>query len=124
MKLSRHLGARLAALALGLSGLAMAADKAPAWWHSSVTVVNKSKFDIHHIFLSESDNPHWGEDQLGKDILEQGDSLKLTHLECDDYDIKFVDEDGDECVVEEVNLCLEEAKWVITTKDLLECEGW
>ena len=40
-----------------------------------------------------------------RDVLAKGDSITLTHIECDTYDIKVVDEDGDECVIEEVDLC-------------------
>ena len=91
---------------------------------ATIEVVNKSKWDIHHLYLSSSDERHWGPDQLGDDILEPGDSFTLTHLACDDYDIKVVDEDGDECVIEEVELCREDSIWKLTDKELLSCEGY
>ncbi|HEX8412174.1 MAG TPA: hypothetical protein VF883_25210 [Thermoanaerobaculia bacterium] len=91
---------------------------------ATVKVINQSKWEIHHLFLSASDESEWGEDQLGEDVLTKGDSLTLTAIPCDTYDIKVVDEDGDECVIEAVDLCRDNSYWKITDKDLLECEGY
>jgi hypothetical protein len=109
----------LAALLLcSLTMPAFAARKA------NVKVINQSKWEIHHIFLSSSDEAEWGEDQLEDDILTKGDSLTLTSIPCDLYDIKVIDEDGDECVIEQVDLCGDSSYWKITDKALLECEGY
>jgi len=91
---------------------------------ATVKIINQSKWEIHHIFLSSTDDDHWGPDQLGEDVLAKGESLTLTNIECFTYDIKVVDEDGDECVIDEVELCGDESYWKITDKDLLECEGY
>ena len=89
---------------------------------ASATLFNESRWDIHRLFVSPTHESHWGPDQLGKYILESGTSFTLTDIDCGDYDVKLVDEDGDECVVVEVYLCgAEEA--VLTDRDLLECEG-
>jgi hypothetical protein len=109
----------LAALALLLCLPAFAAHKKKA----TIKVVNQSKWEIHHLYLSSTSDKHWGEDQLGDEVIDTGESFTLTHIDCDDYDIKLVDEDGDECVVEEVNLCGEETVWKITDKILLKCEN-
>lgn len=121
----RFAAALLAASALLLGSAAEAGKKKkskPANWDASVTFVNKTSWDIHHVFLSPSDVDSWGPDQLGEDVLEVGGTFTLTGIECDWYDIKLVDEDGDECVVEEIDLCVEDERWVITNKDLLACE--
>ena len=107
-------------LALVLCSLATPAFAAKA----TVKVINQSKWEIHHIFLSASAEDEWGPDQLDDEILTKGDSLTLTGIDCDLYDIKVVDEDGDECIIEEVDLCNDESYWKITDKDLLECEGY
>ena len=91
---------------------------------ATVKVINQSKWEIHHLFLSASDDSEWGPDQLEDEILTKGDSLTLTSIPCDTYDIKVVDEDGDECVIEAVDLCRDNSFWKITDKDLLECEGY
>jgi hypothetical protein len=38
--------------------------------------------------------------------------------------VKLVDEDGDECVVEEVDICGTNDTWEIKNKDLLACQGF
>jgi hypothetical protein len=98
---------------------ALAKDKAKA----TIKVVNQSKWEIHHLYLSASDEENWGPDQLGDETIGTGESFTLTHIDCGDYDIKLVDEDGDECVVEEVNLCGDSTVWKITDKILLKCEN-
>ncbi|HEX7808158.1 MAG TPA: hypothetical protein VF608_05530 [Thermoanaerobaculia bacterium] len=110
---------------LTLSALLLCALTAPAFADkATVKVINQSKWEIHHIFLSSSDDQHWGEDQLEDEILAKGDSLLLHGIPCDTYDIKVVDEDGDECIIEQVELCGDDSYWKITDKDLLECEGY
>ena len=37
--------------------------------------------------------------------------------------MRVVDEDGDECVIEDVGLCATKDTWVITDKDLLGCQA-
>ena len=91
---------------------------------ASVKIINQSKWEIHQLYLSSSSEESWGPDQLGEHVLTKGDEYTLTNIPCDDYDIKVVDEDGDECVIEEVRLCGDESYWKITDKDLLECEGY
>lgn len=91
---------------------------------ATIRVVNRSKWEIHHLYLSSTTEKSWGPDQLGDDVIEaQGGSYKLTNIRCDNYDIKIVDEDGDECVVENVNLCGDDTVWRITDKILLACEN-
>lgn len=63
---------------------------------ATVKIINQSKWEIHHIFLSSSDDQEWGPDQLEDEVLAKGDSLTLTGIDCDLYDIQVVDEDGDE----------------------------
>jgi hypothetical protein len=91
---------------------------------ATVKVINQSKWEIHHLFLSSSSEEEWGPDQLEDEILTKGDQVTLSDIPCDEYDIKVVDEDGDECIIEAVDLCKDHSFWKITDKDLLECEGY
>jgi len=91
---------------------------------ATVKIINQSKWEIHHVYLSSSGDDEWGPDQLEDEILAKGDSLTLTDIACDLYDVKVVDEDGDECVIEEVDLCNDHSYWKITDKQLLACEGY
>jgi hypothetical protein len=109
----------LAALvALAFAGTAQAGK-----FDSVVTVRNGSLWEIHQMYLSSVEEEEWGPDQLGEQIIEaQGGSFKLTGVPCDSYDVRLVDEDGDECVVREVDLCGDDATWSISDEDLLECQ--
>jgi len=109
-----------------VAALLLLAASAPAFAAKKMTtikVVNQSKWEIHHLFLSSTTDHEWGPDQLGDDVISSGESFTLTDIQCDKYDIRVVDEDGDECVVENVKLCGEETVWKITDKILLSCEG-
>jgi hypothetical protein len=109
---------------VGLSVLCLIAMAAPAFaGGASVKVINQSKWEIHHLFISPADENHWGPDQLGEDVLTKGDSFTITNIPCDDYDVKVVDEDGDECVIEGAHLCHDDSFWKITDKELLSCEN-
>ena len=90
---------------------------------ASVKVINQSKWEIHHLYLSPASNRHWGPDQLGESVIGTGESFTLTGIHCDHYDIRIVDEDGDECVISDVSLCRDRSYWKITDKALLDCEN-
>ncbi|HET8897637.1 MAG TPA: hypothetical protein VFN09_02475 [Rhodanobacteraceae bacterium] len=89
---------------------------------SDVVFVNQSSWDIHEVYLSPASQSTWGEDFLGDDILAHGDELTITDVEEGKWDVKVVDEDGDECVIEDVYLNSDD-KWVIKDKDLLACQA-
>jgi hypothetical protein len=110
---------------LALATLLLCSTAAPAFAKgATVKVINQSKWEIHHIYLSSANDDDWGPDQLEDAILAKGESLTLHSIPCDDYDIKVTDEDGDECVIEGVSLCKDNSYWKITDKDLLKCEGY
>jgi len=90
---------------------------------SSVKIINGSKWDIHHLFIAPASSDKWGPDQLEDNIIQSGQSFTINNIPCDEYDVKVVDEDGDECVIEAAKLCSDHY-WKITDEDLLECEGY
>lgn len=90
---------------------------------SRVIVVNESSWAIHEMYFSPTDETEWGEDQLGAQTIETGEQFTLSGIPCDTWDVKVVDEDGDECVVENVALCKDTDKWVINDSDLLGCQA-
>ena len=91
---------------------------------ANVKVINQSKWELHHMFVSSIGDNQWGPDQFEDNILAPGESFRLTKIPCDVYDIKVVDEDGDECVIDEVDLCRDNSSWRVTDSDLLQCEGY
>jgi len=112
-----------AALA-ALFALAFAGSAQAGKYDSVVTVRNNSLWEIHQMYLSSVDEEEWGPDQLGEQIIDaEGGGFKLSGVPCDSYDVRLVDEDGDECVVREVDLCAGSETWVITDEDLLTCQN-
>lgn len=106
-----------------VGGLCVAALLVPAAAQASnVTIKNKSDWSIQHFFLSPTDVEKWGPDQLGDDVVGTGDTFTLTGVPCDTFDVRLVDEDGDECIVTEVDICADNG-WVISNDDLLECQA-
>ncbi len=91
---------------------------------SDVTIVNDSNYTIYYLYVSPTSDNMWGEDQLGSEVISaNGGSFTLTNIPCDSYDVRLVDEDEDECVVEGVDICVDSG-WHITNEDLLSCEGY
>ncbi len=88
---------------------------------SSLTIRNSSSFAFVEINLSPVGELSWGADLLGSDIMEPGDTLELSGIECDDYDVRVIDEDLDECIVSSVELCFDDLEWVINDSELAGC---
>lgn len=107
----------LVLLAVFASGAALAGK-----YDAKVTILNNSSWDIHELYLSSTGDDEWGPDQLGSDVIGNDVSYELHSIPCDDYDVRLVDEDGDECVVEDVSLCADSDTWEITDEDLLACQ--
>jgi hypothetical protein len=93
------------------------------WWHSSVTIENSSDWAIQHIYLSPFDAVGWGADQLTDTTIKKGERLELKGIDCDTYDIKIVDEAGDECIVQDIDLCLQDATWSLDNDELVGCQS-
>jgi hypothetical protein len=87
-------------------------------------IVNKSKYAIHHLYLSPSDKNTWGKDQLGSKVINPGASFTLQGIPCGLYDIKVADQDGDTCEIREVAMCRDHTHWELTNDSLLKCEGF
>lgn len=89
---------------------------------SKVKLVNSSNWAIEQMYLSSVDEEEWGPDQLGHHVIKPGETFTLSNIPCGLWDVKLVDEDGDECVVESVEVCKSET-WNVTSKDLLKCQA-
>lgn len=89
---------------------------------AKVVFVNQSSWEIHEVYFSPASQNDWGEDHLGSEVLEKGDSLTLTGVSAGRWDVRIVDEDGDQCVLEDVKIDGAD-KWVITDEDLLGCQA-
>lgn len=113
------MGALLAVTALGALAPRVEAEAKKA----AVTVVNQSDWTIVELYLSPTDETSWGPDQLAQHTIGPGESFKLSGIPCSTWDVRLVDEDEDECVVESVDICANKETWTITSKDLLRCQA-
>jgi hypothetical protein len=97
----------------------------PAAASSTVTVQNYSSWSIHYLYLSPSSTTSWGSDRLGegRTIPADGGSFAMYSISCDTYDVRLVDEDGDECVMKGVRLCGANQTWTFTNDNLLACQA-
>jgi len=90
---------------------------------TSIQIVNASSWSIDSLYLSPSKASRWGPDQLEGQALESGEFFALTDVDCGRYDVRLVDEDGGDCVIEGVDLCGKRETWQITDDELLSCEA-
>jgi hypothetical protein len=79
---------------------------------SSLLVSNHSDFEIHEIYVTPVDSSTWGANLLANDILMPGEST-LLGIQCGTYDAMLVDETGAICEVSAVDLCYDDADWII-----------
>ncbi|MEW6368219.1 MAG: hypothetical protein AB1714_26620 [Acidobacteriota bacterium] len=71
------------------------------------TFVNNTGQPIVNLFLKPTDGKDWGEDILGVDVLEDGDSVSITFAGYDDcvWDLMANDKDENVYMIEDVDLC-------------------
>jgi hypothetical protein len=80
----------LAVMGLMTMGLPALADA-----QSRITIKNSTGADIYELYVSDSGTNDWEEDVLGRDILENGDSLRLRiNGSYQKFDLKSVDGNG------------------------------
>ena len=79
---------------------------------STLTVVNQSDYAVTELYLTSSVDLGWGSNVLRGDVLLPAEQISLA-VSCDVYDALLVDEDGVECQLDDIDLCLNDATWVI-----------
>lgn len=105
------------------AALVLASATAFAGNESAVTISNESSWEIHQFYLSPANQQAWGPDQLRDQVIATEATFTLQGIPCGEYDVRLVDEDGDECVVGAVPLCADNDQWVISDDDLLACQA-
>jgi hypothetical protein len=71
------------------------------------TLVNETGFAITNVFISPNTQKEWGEDVMGKDVLEDGGSVDIKFSPKEDeavWDIKVTDKEGNEVFWEDIDL--------------------
>jgi hypothetical protein len=89
---------------------------------ASLTVVNDSDFVIEEIYLTADDARGWGANFLSNDVLFPGEELVLA-VDCGYYDALLIDEDGVECELDGIDLCLNDATWYIRNNTCVAFEA-
>jgi hypothetical protein len=79
---------------------------------SSLRVSNQSDFAIHEMYVTPVESSSWGRDLLGSDVLYPGESM-LLGLDCGTYDAMLIDETGAVCEITNLDLCFDDADWII-----------
>lgn len=86
-----------------------------------LTIRNLSEYDIYQLFISSSELTRWGPNLLGWGVLSSGTYWTISEVVTGEYDVKFVDEDGDDCVLRNIPIT-KNTVWDLTTDWLLRCE--
>lgn len=72
------------------------------------TLVNKTGITIAEVYVSPSKDDEWGEDVMGKDVLENNKSVDITFsrsAKACKWDLKVVDEDKHSIEWTDLDLC-------------------
>src|SRR2546425_4427500 len=92
-----------ALLMTGVMSTAALADK------RDFNLNNNSDYVISHAYVSSSTDPDWGDDILGKDVLNPGEVWQVGFDRGDDstcvWDVKVVTQEGFELKMPQINLC-------------------
>jgi hypothetical protein len=71
-------------------------------------LVNKTGLTIDELYVSPTHDNEWGEDVLGKDVLKNNENVEIKFSRKETacvWDIKIVDEDDDDVIWTEIDLC-------------------
>lgn len=120
MKTLRSFACTLAALGSIALATGCVSDSGP---DATLTVFNDSGFTIVELNLVPNFAGTWGRDYLGGHDLLDGEEITLA-VECGTYDVRLIDEDDFVCEVLDVDLCLNNADFVITPTTLEDCDNF
>ncbi len=91
----------------------------------TVSLKNTSSFDIYSIQLTPYDEVSWGQNLVAGDALMHGETTKVSVFDCKKYDLRMVDDENVECIIQDIDLCFEDKEWSIDDATLSVCAaGW
>lgn len=79
---------------------------------ATLRVQNSSDFDIVELHVAPVGTTTWGPNLIVGDTLAPGDSLTVGVV-CDTYDVRLVDDSGVPCELNDLDLCLNDADFII-----------
>ncbi len=84
----------------------------------TLTIINDlRRFTIHFVYISPSESDSWGRDRLGTDNILAPEERIMLELEKGTYDIRIVDEDGEEYIKRNLQLN-SDYTWQVRLSDL------
>jgi len=82
----------------------------PAWADSrDFDLVNATGYPIKHVFIDQSSSDEWTDDILGRDILDNGETVSITFGQAEKgckWDLKVIYTDDESAVWSGFNLCV------------------
>lgn len=87
-------------------------DPGPSGPDSILHVENRSDFTVVTLQVAPVGTTGWGPNLLRDGALDPGDSIDLG-VACDTYDARLIDETGVDCQLNNIDLCLNDADWII-----------
>jgi hypothetical protein len=88
---------------------------------STLTIENDSVYTINEIHIKPGTLGRWRPDILDG-VLHSGNHVDITDIPTGTWDIKFVDQDNEECILRRVRIT-RSTTWTLTTNWLERCEG-
>ena len=79
---------------------------------ATLRVENRSDFAIVEIRVTSVGSTTWGPNLIAGDVLLPGESVTLG-VDCGFFDARLIDEDGVDCELHDLDLCLNDADWII-----------
>ncbi len=91
----------------------------------TVSLKNTSSYDIYSIQLAPFDEASWGQNLISGDALMHGESAQVAVFDCKKYDLRMIDDENVECIIQDIDLCFEDKQWEIDNTVLAVCAtGW
>ena len=88
---------------------------------ASITIDKQSSYTITEAYLSEVGNRTWGAELLAGDVIFPGEQLEVRYVDCGTYDALIYDEFGVECQLNNIDLCFDDAVWVVSNSTFSTC---
>jgi len=111
------LAVSFALVALLASAIPVAAQSS----HYSLRMENNTGYDLYRVYFSSVNTNQWGDDMLGTRIFRDGTTFTITGIAPGRYDLKFVDQDRDVCILRNV-VIYGSLNWDLSQNWLLSCE--
>ena len=87
----------------------------------NLKITNRSKWTIYEVYVETSENQsNWGKEKLAGRVLEPNTFIDISNLKPGEYDVRFIGEGGDECILRNIAIT-KNTSWAITTAWLEKC---